>query len=619
VRYRNNSRGAWPAIGFLALAFATAPFVLSPAHADWRQDAKEAALKYADQKKDELVKTQSKAAIVALYKRLYAAKSKINPKASRALAEVAMAAPDLEKMAEDMADAYGSGDPEKIRAASETVAVKFGEQLARLGSNAESRALLGSMIGKADKVKEISQMLGNATSGTKAGKRAAAEYLGEALIGLTPAAGVIGFYQASVGAMKYAKGEYTDSKVEDLYKAYKNGDAKARELILEQVRAGTGGYAYVIGERRRDLEEQKIAAIGDAADQAGDAVREHLTKTTEEEIIASIVASFEGRIAKEDKDKAQKAARDKAQKEADAILTELADTAAGKDGVGAMRDNPYNLEKYISVVRDQFENIPELDPNNLTDLKLISRTLSAGLVYGKNSKEYAAATAALQEVREIALAAHKGAPCTAGSQTQQLALRLWEQGKRLAGAGQLAEGVSALKKSLEFCPDARRAAQVAALAKGVAEPAQGFDGQYVGRGSYGIPGYEQTVFTLRLTIAGERVTGSFVGSLAKAKVTQNGTVVGRVSPDGHIVATLTGQSRKAGAVSGGAPVDSRDVNARVGAAVTEVMAMVFNYPFTAQLDGRIAGKTASGSLSLRRTSKPLWKSPKAGKWSISRE
>ncbi|MBI1204309.1 MAG: hypothetical protein GC182_17560 [Rhodopseudomonas sp.] len=590
--------------------------VLFPAHADWRKDAREAALNYADQKKDELVRSQSKAAIFALYKKLYAARKTINPTASRALAEVAVMTPDFEKLAEDTADAYASGDPDKIRAASESVAVKFGEQFARLSSNAETREMLGSMIGKADKVREISQALGNAMSGTKGGQRAAAEYVGQALIGLTPAAGVIGFYEASAGAMKYAKGEYVDSKIEDLYRDYKNGDAKARELILDQVRAGTGGYAYVIDVRRRDLEAQKTAAIGDAAASANDGLRERLTKTTEDEIIASIVKSFDGRIKKEKDDKARADAAVAAEKKTDIILGPLKDAIERKDGRHALDNNPYNLKTYLDRVIAGMENMPELDPNNDRHLTLASRMLSSALIYGKDSKEYADAADAVKQAREMAVAANIGGACIADAQEQ--ALRLWKHGQSLYNAGKPAEAVPFFKNSLAICPDDKRAAQVAELVNILEEP-EGFDGIYVGRGSYGIPGYEQTQFTLRLTITRDRVTGTFDAILAKAKVRQSATVTGQVSQDGHIVATLTGRSVKADAVSGRGPVDIRDTGAAVGAAMQDVMAMIYNYPFTAQLDGRITDRRAAGSLSLRRTSKPLWKAPRNGKWNISRQ
>ncbi len=530
MNFEMGGRGILAA-GLGILALSAVLFAPAPARADWRKDAKEAAIKYGDQKKDELIKAQSKAAIIALYKKLYSAKSGISRSSSHALAEVAMSAPELEKLAEDTANAYGSGDPDKIREASETVAVKFGEQLARLGSNAETREKLGSLIGKADKVREISQALGNAASGTAAGKRAAAEYVGQALIGLTPAAGVIGFYQSAYGAMKYAKGEYTDSKIEDLYKAYKNGDAAARELLLDQMRAGTAGYDYVVGDRRRELEEQKRVAIGDAADSAGDALLGHLTRTTEEEIIGSIVASFDSRLAKEREDKARKAASEKAQQDAESILAELESAMETKYG-GRVKDNPYNLDRFLGVVHDKFNEMPELDVNNSRDLKLMSRTLSAGLVFGRNSKEYAAATAALEQARADALAINKGSPCTTGSDTERLAGRLWQQGNQLASAGKAAEGLPMLKQSLDYCPDARRAAQVAALERMITETPATLDGTYSGPVGGAAGG------TITFVVSGNSVSGNITGAYRGDAI--SGSLSGTVGADGAMNTAVTG-------------------------------------------------------------------------------
>ena len=599
-----------------SLIVAAAMVLFASAHADWRQDAKEAALKYGDQKKDELVRSKSKAAIMALYKKLYAARKKINPSASRALAEVAIMTPDFEKLAEDAADAYASGDPEKIRAASESVAVKFGEQLARLGSTAKSREMLGSLIGKADKVREISQVLGNATSGTKAGQRAAAEYVGQALIGLTRAAGVIGFYQASVGAMKYVRGEYIDSEVEGLYKRYKNApDDDARNAIIGEVSWGTGGYKVVIDERRRELEAQKEAAIGDAADIAGDAIREHLTKTTEEEIIASMVASFEGRIAKEKEDKDLEAARAAGEKRVATILTPLKDAYERKNGTQALKENPYNLGLFINQVAASLEGMPELNPDSDRSLTLTSRALSAKLVYGKDSKEYAGAMAALNQERTSAVEENLGGPCVGDAKA--LALRIWNHGQKLYEAGKAAEALPFFREALAICPSDKHAAQVVTLAKMLTEPEQGFDGTYVGRGSHGAPGSAQTVFTLRLTVAGERLSGTFTGRFPKANISESAAVTGSVSSDGRITATVTGRHKMS--VGASASGSGNDVDSKVGRAVGNVVQMMFNYPFAGQFIGRIAGVKANGSILLRRTTKPLWKSPRNGSWSAARQ
>ena len=125
---------------------------------------------------------------------------------------------ELLDLAEQTADAYASGDSEKMQEASEKVALKFGEELTSLASNPATRDKLNELLGKADTVKEVAQALGNATAGTASGRKAAAEYVGEALIGLTPAAGVIGFYKTAVGAMEYVEGQYKDLTVEEIIK-----------------------------------------------------------------------------------------------------------------------------------------------------------------------------------------------------------------------------------------------------------------------------------------------------------------------------------------------------------------------------------------------------------------
>lgn len=464
MKSRRSTLGIMHAYGY-ALLVAIPATLLTPAPglADWVKDAKEATIKYADDNKDEFVKDQAKAAILALYKKLY--RSSADLALSRTLTSVAISAPELNKLMNDVAEAYASGDPEKQREASQKVAVSFGQQLSKLASNSQTRQQLAAFIGSADKVKEVSAVLGNVAAGTDAGRRAAAEYVGQVLINLTPGAGIVGFYQSAYGAMKYANNEYVDSKLEDLYKSYNNGDAKTRELILDQLRAGTGGYGYVIENRRKDLEQEKAAVIGDAAGAAGNGVREHLTGTTQEEIIANILASFDGRIAKEKKDAAGKAERDRALKEAETILTELDWAAKGRHGSDWYEKTPVNLDKFTSIVRDRLKADGVLDPNNPLHVRLMSKAASTAVIYGKNSKEYAKVRDELAEAKKNVIEASKGAPCTDGSDTQRLAVRLWRKGKQLAAAGKTSAAVPVLQQSLEFCPDDERAKYLAAQGK----------------------------------------------------------------------------------------------------------------------------------------------------------
>jgi hypothetical protein len=548
----------------------------SPGFADWVKDAKDAAVKYADEKKDEFVKDQAKAAILALYKKLY--RSNADLALSRTLTSVAISAPELNKLMNDVAEAYASGDPEKQREASQKVAVSFGQQLSRLASNSKTRQQLGAIIGSADKVKEISAVLGNVAAGTDEGRRAAAEYVGQVLINLTPGAGIVGFYQSAYGAMKYANNQYVDSKLEQLYKAYKTGD---RELLLEQLRAGTGGYGYVIENRRKELEQEKAAASGDAAGAASEAVRERLTKTTQDEVISNIFASFDGRIAKEKKDAAEKAERDKALKEAETILAELDWAAKGRDGSDWYEKTPVNPKKFTSLVRDQLKADGVLDPDNPLHVKLMSKAASTAVVYGHNSKEYRDVLEELAEAKKNVIEVNKSAPCLDGSPTEALALRLWRKGKLLVAAGKTSTALPLLQQSLEFCPDEDRAKYLATLGKPEMPAVQEFDGTYAGTikitSPFNVKYSEQS--SLRLTVKGGQLSGSFTHRqiFGDSVVSRQGAISGRVSDDGRIKATATGKS-----------LDTAEhPNPFTG---------LLNCPFQADFNGRIDEKAASGAL-----------------------
>lgn len=338
-RFVQTCRSAVP-IAAIATLFATVP-----AFADWREEAQKAAIKFGDEKKDELIKERSKEAILALYGKLY--KSGADPALSRALAEVALSAPELNKLAEETADAHASGDPDKIREAAEKVAVNLGQQLTRLASKQQTRKQFEAVIGKADKVREISEVLGNAASGTAEGRRAAEQYVGQALIDMTPAAGVVGFYQGAYGAMKYANDKYVDRKVEEFYQAYRKADEEGRKFLIEQVSVGQGGFGYVVRDRMMELKQQKDAAIADASGTVGEQMRERM-KPTAEDAVADIVSSFDLRIDKERKDAAIATEREKAQAEAGYMLKELDRVSSernGKTGTRRLRTISTNLSR----------------------------------------------------------------------------------------------------------------------------------------------------------------------------------------------------------------------------------------------------------------------------------
>lgn len=521
----NSPLRGWPALGMALLAVVC--LAAFPARADWRKDAKEAAIGYADAESKALIQQKSKEAITALYKKIYRAAP--GSKLPRALAEVAISAPELNQLAESMADAYASGDSDKIRDASQAVSVKFGEQLTRLASNPETKEMLGSILGKADQVKAVSEMLGNATSGTASGQRAAAEFIGDALIGLTPAAGVVGFYQTAYGVMKYAKGEYTDSKVEDLYEAYRKGDAETRRALIEEVAAGGGGYGYILRDRRMELEEQRTEAIGDAADVASDKVLQHLTNATEEEVLGSIVESFEARMEKERQDADREKANEEASRQAEAMIGELQDAYERKNGRDG--ENPYNLQKYLELVKRGLAASPEFDPNDPIAIRTVSRALSAGVVYGKDSPQYQEAAAALEEAREEALATTKGGPCQ-GS-TKATAVRLWNHGIGLVNAGRAADAVGSMKKSLEICPDDKRAAKVAAIEESLGTQESSLDG------SYGGPIKGNAGGTMTISVNGRSVSGTISGAYEGDAI--SGTVQGTIGENGALSTAVSGK------------------------------------------------------------------------------
>ena len=557
----------------LLVAMAATLFAPAPSYADWRKDAKEAAIKYADDKKNEIVKEQAKAAVFALYKKLYSVRSGASRTLSRALAEVAISAPELNELANEAAEAYGSGDPDKIREASEKVAVKFGEQISRLASNPETRKVLGSIIGSADTVKELSGVLGQVAAGTDEGRREAAKYVGETLISLTPAAGVVGFYQTAYGVMKYANDEFIDSNIEDLYRDYKSG--KLSEAGLKE-QLGRAPYDYIVTDKINELREEKTAGIADAAKQASDALKEHLTRTTDAEVIRNIVASFDGRVDKERQDKAAATEREKAQKEAENILEKLNDVASQRHGSDWHKTRSYDLDRFTKTVRDALKADGVLDPNNPVHVKKMSEVLSTAMVHGKGSKAHTKLLGELEEIKKDVIETNKGANCT--GDTPALASRLWQKGRQLVAAKKAAEAIPVLKQSLEICPDEQRAAQLAELIKLAKAPTatQEFDGAYVGQVKSDHP---RTEGSLQLTVKAGQVSGSFVHKilLSGSYITIQGAISGRVSEDGRITATLTGRSHQ---------------TAEHPSAVTGLFT---NCPVKADITGHIVDRAASGA------------------------
>ncbi|MGD0764130.1 MAG: hypothetical protein ABR929_13245 [Roseiarcus sp.] len=445
----------------IAASMAIVASASTPSQANWIDDKKEAAIKYVDEKKDDLIKEQAKDAIIALYAKLY--RYGANRTLSRALAEVAIAAPDLEKLATETGDAYASGDEEKMRAASEKVAVKFGEQITRLASNPATRDQLGAIIGKADKVGEIAALAG-AAAGSQEGRLEAEKFIGEQLIGLTPGAGVVGVFEAASGVMKYVNNKYTDSVLEGLYQQFASSDPGEREKALDKLRNEGVGIAYIINRKKEEIEKEKAAQIGDAAGAAGDKLRAFLTNTPTEEVVNGIIASFQDRLDKEHKDAELKDASAKAQIEADAILEQLdlAETAAH----GAnWHDMKLDLVKFLADVREKIKADGVLDPDIREHVELIAALEADGLAYGKNSPKYLADLQSIEAAKKGFLASTAANLCDLGSVTQRLAERLWSKGLQLTASGDAAGGAAMLNQSLHYCDDSVRSAQLASLSK----------------------------------------------------------------------------------------------------------------------------------------------------------
>jgi len=281
--------------GILASALSLAPLsaALAQAPTTWQEDAKKAALDYADEQAKEVIKSQSQAAIVALYKKLY--KSGADKTLVRQLGTVALSANEINKFAENAADAMTSGDPEKVKAASEEVAVALGKTLANGIKDPALRKQMAGMLGNIDKVNEAADVLGKAAGGDP---QAAYEYLGRAFIAATPAAAAFTAIETAAGVVSYAKGKFVDSTIEELYQEYAKGDEYTRDAIRQRLET-QGLYSSIVRDRKIELADQRAEDISLATAEPSDAVRERLTQASDEEVVDDILQTFAARNKQE--------------------------------------------------------------------------------------------------------------------------------------------------------------------------------------------------------------------------------------------------------------------------------------------------------------------------------
>ncbi|MFN7012467.1 MAG: hypothetical protein ACK4PN_20830 [Allorhizobium sp.] len=387
----------------IASALALSP--PSPAYAQapttWQEDAKKAALDYADEQAKEVIKSQSQAAIVALYKKLY--KSGANKALVRQLGTVALSANEINKFAENAADALTSGDPEKAKAATEEVAVALGKTLANGIKDPALRKQMAGILGNIDKVNEAADVLGKAAGGDP---QAAYEYLGRAFIAATPAAAAFTAVETAAGAIKYVKGKFVDGTIEELYQEYAKGDEQTREAIRERLET-LPLYSSVIRDRKIELAQQRADDISLATAEPSDEVRARLTAASEAEVVDNIFQTFATRAKQEQSAAVVEKARAEAEAEAELMVEALNTAAYGKYGRDWWAKHPYNLSRFTQLIRDKLKNDGVLDPHDKTHIRAMANLLSTGLVHGTNSKEYQEQLAKFEEYRNI-VAGHGG-------------------------------------------------------------------------------------------------------------------------------------------------------------------------------------------------------------------
>lgn len=433
------------------------------------EDMKAAVIAYAEAQKTAFVKDQSKAAIISLYKKLYG--SGANKTLVRTLGTVALNADEINTLAENAANAIVSGAPESVMAASSQVAIALGQTLTKGIEDPKLRRQLAGALGKVDKINEIADVLGQAAGGDST---AAQEYVGRALIAMTPAAGIFTAVEVATGTMKYAKGKFVDGELEGLYQQYLRDGRDGPEKVRGQLET-LGGYAYLIRDRRPEIEGEKAAAISKASLEPSERVREHLTRTTEKEVIDDILERFAARLVQEKKRAEATTAAEQAEAEATVVLDAL--DWACRTGYGEDWTSKYafNYQRFIEITQSRVRTDGILDPHDPKHIGMMARLLSTRLVYGEDSEEYRKQLKDFNDYRTslvgtIGLPPSKPSAPTetseangaCGSDNSQ-ADQLWANALQLEKEGRFEAALAALKQSVALCPDAERSARIAPL------------------------------------------------------------------------------------------------------------------------------------------------------------
>lgn len=448
------------------------------------EDAKAAIASYADEKAKETIKDQSKAAIIALYKRVY--RSGANKNLVRTLGTVALSAEEINELAENAANAVLLKDPEAIKAASAQVAVALGKTLTKGLTDPELRGQMGALLGGVDKINELSAVLGQAAGGDPT---AAYEFAGRALISMTPAAAAFTAAETTVGVMKYLQGKFVDSNIEELYQKFASGDEQTQADIRVQLETA-GLYSYIVRDHRMDLAQERADSIAAATAEPSDRVRERLTAANEAEVVDNILRTFAARAKQDSAAATVEYERKQAEAQAAAMIDALDVAARGKFGRDWSNAISVNLKTFTRVVRDRLTKDGVLDPADPRHIRAMAQLLSTRLVYGKDSDEYRKQLAGFQEYRRVLQNLASGvaepddagnqpetaapqpptqptaAHCSPGSPSRAEADRLWAEAVRLGKSSnnlELKKALTALKSSVALCPDPARAGAEKAL------------------------------------------------------------------------------------------------------------------------------------------------------------